>query len=123
MNPIEKLDDYQALAVRTLSHPDHVGTETPAMLALGVAGEGGEVADYMKKVLFHRVPMDRDKLNKELGDTLWYLACLADYYGLKLSDVAYANIEKLKKRYPEGFTTEASIQRADGEINDQDHDG
>jgi NTP pyrophosphatase (non-canonical NTP hydrolase) len=116
------LDEYQRLAVRTLHHPEHTGNDTPAMLALGVAGEGGEVADYMKKVLFHHIPMDKDKLKKEIGDVMWYIACLANYYDMTLSECAKENVEKLKKRYPNGFTTADSIARKDGELNDQDHD-
>jgi NTP pyrophosphatase (non-canonical NTP hydrolase) len=110
---------YQALAMRTMNSPlDRI--KRKAMCALGVAGEAGEVADYMKKVLFHGISMDREKLVKELGDVCWYIATLAHECSIPLAEVLEKNIEKLKKRYPAGFSTEASIARADGEINDQD---
>jgi NTP pyrophosphatase (non-canonical NTP hydrolase) len=83
---------------------------------LGLAGEAGEVVDLMKKVLCHNHPMDEQataKLLSELGDTLWYLARIADRAGFRLEDVATVNIEKLKKRYPEGFSATASLARVD----------
>jgi NTP pyrophosphatase (non-canonical NTP hydrolase) len=92
------------------------------MGAMGLCGEAGEVSDYLKKVLFHELPIDIEKIKKELGDTLWYLAVLSDYLGIPLSEVANANIEKLKLRYPHGFNSADAAKRADGEKNDQDHD-
>lgn len=82
-------------------------------LALGVSGEGGEVADMIKKHVFHGHPLDCDKLVKEIGDTLWYLGQLSQAVGWPLSLVAEMNIEKLKKRYPNGFTKQDSIARVD----------
>lgn len=122
-------DEYQEVSFakrkRTLSE-----TECAAMLALGVAGEAGEVADFMKKSLYHRddahnLDLDQEfknKIMKELGDVLWYLASLAALYDIKLSNVAQANVDKLEKRYPKGFTAAAAVARADGEKNDQDVD-
>ncbi len=53
---------------------------------------------------------------------LWYLSGLALQLGIEMSDVATSNIEKLKIRYPNGFNSEDSIKRVDGEQNDQDCD-
>lgn len=103
------LDDYQALAVATLGPDRH-----PTLLALGICGEAGEVADELhagvspvpsriaelvKKA--HRPGRDinLELLSKEIGDELWYLACLAKTYDLNLSDIAVENIEKLHERY------------------------
>jgi NTP pyrophosphatase (non-canonical NTP hydrolase) len=105
------LDDYQALAART------IGNRTPAdqlsNMALGLAGEAGETADMLKKHLFHGKPLDVDELVKELGDVLWYVAGMATAIGASLDDVAQRNVDKLRKRYPDGFSTEASAKRAD----------
>lgn len=79
--------------------------------ALGLAGEAGEAADLVKKHLFHDHPLDRDKLRSELGDVLWYIATLADAVGLQLGDIAQFNVDKLKARYPEGFSSERSQNR------------
>jgi len=81
--------------------------------SMGLTGEAGEVVDYLKKVLWHGHEMDQDKLKKELGDVLWYVATIATTADLDLSEIAIANIEKLKKRYPEGFDEEKSIKRTE----------
>jgi NTP pyrophosphatase (non-canonical NTP hydrolase) len=87
-----------------------------ATLGLGIAGEAGEVADIIKKIVGHGHPLDvptKDKLNKELGDVLWYVATLCYALNLQMEDVAEANIYKLRTRYPEGFSTERSMNRND----------
>ena len=82
-------------------------------LPFGLTGESGEVADLIKKHFGHGHVLDQDKLKKELGDVLWYLSQLAEQFGLELSDVAETNIDKLKKRYPDGFSEEASRNRVE----------
>ncbi len=104
------LDEYQALANRT-EQKDRSIHDRFLQNALGIAGEAGEVADLIKKWKFHGHAYDRVKLMKELGDCLWYLAGLASCADLTLSEVAEANIAKLKARYPDGFSNEASINR------------
>lgn len=81
------------------------------MGALGLTGEAGEVADYIKKVLFHSHQLSKEKLAEELGDVLWYLTYLTNISGYSLSEIAELNIEKLEKRYPEGWSVERSIKR------------
>jgi len=73
--------------------------ETKANYGLGLAGEAGEVADLIKKNLFHDDQMDMNKLVKELGDVCWYLVAICNRYDLDLADVMAANIEKLQKRH------------------------
>jgi len=74
--------------------------------ALGLAGEAGECADHLKKVIHHGTEADISHIEKELGDVLWYTCRIADFFGLTLEDVMAANIEKLKKRYPDTFNFE-----------------
>lgn len=76
--------------------------------SLGLSGEAGEFADMMKKHHGHGHELDREKAAKELGDVFWYLAVLADSLGFKLSEIATKNVQKLKVRYPNGFTIEDS---------------
>lgn len=102
---------YQQMSARTANK--HEGEL--ANYALGIAGEAGEVADLIKKVVFHGHEMDKEKVKKELGDVMWYLSQIARLAGLTLEEVATANIEKLYKRYPNGFSSEASINRLDSE--------
>lgn len=75
-----------------------------AVYALGLAGEAGEVVDLLKKVWGHNKPLDKAHLCQELGDVLWYVTALADQFGMSLDDVADANIAKLTKRYPNGWS-------------------
>jgi NTP pyrophosphatase (non-canonical NTP hydrolase) len=105
------LDEYQKLAARTLSPLATDGTLL-AVTALGLTGEAGEVADLVKKHLGHGHPLDRAKVSAEVGDCLWYVAALCTVLDLDLSAVAEANIEKLRRRYPVGFSTERSLNRA-----------
>lgn len=81
--------------------------------ALGLTGEAGEVADVIKKHIFHGHPLDVIDLEKELGDVCWYLALLADTLALDLNHIMTRNVNKLRDRYPEGFSESASINRKD----------
>lgn len=102
-------NEYQDLAEHTAGQSDT--KERYCNFGLGIAGEAGEVADYIKKVIYHEHQLDINKLNKELGDVLWYIATIASTAGLTLEEVAIVNIKKLKERYPEGFSPEASKNR------------
>jgi NTP pyrophosphatase (non-canonical NTP hydrolase) len=105
-------DEYQHIAVSTAAKHDDWNFRV-AILALGAAGEAGEVADLVKKQVGHGHPVDQDKVAKEIGDVLWYLANLAEEYGLRLGDIAHLNNEKLRQRYPNGFSTADSMRRVD----------
>jgi len=110
-------NDYQILASRTLLDvPDRDYSHEEIMLvwnAIGLAGEAGEVADHIKKGVFHDHGIDNEKLVKELGDVLWYVAAIATKIGVPLALIMELNIAKLKQRYPDGFKTEDSISRVD----------
>ncbi len=109
--------DYQELAARTLiDGPDAAYSDHEIMLvgnALGLAGEAGEVADSVKKMVFHQHGIDRDELVKELGDVLWYVAALCTKLDVSMSEVMERNIAKLMKRYPNGYTSADSQARKD----------
>ena len=78
---------------------------------MGLCGESGEAINIVKKHLAQGHELDREGLIKELGDIAWYLAETASALEINLDEVLAKNIEKLKKRYPEGFDTEKSIYR------------
>lgn len=69
--------------------------------------------EIFKKEVFHGHRRNPQAIKKELGDVLHYLSGLATMYGWTLEEVAMGNIEKLMKRYPSGFSKEASVQRVD----------
>jgi NTP pyrophosphatase (non-canonical NTP hydrolase) len=77
--------------------------EARVLYSLGIAGEAGEVADYMKKVIGHGKEFDRTKLVDELGDVLWYVSQLANIHNITLHEVMFHNTAKLRERYPNGF--------------------
>ena len=80
---------------------------------LGLAGEAGEFANLVKKWKGHKHETSDDDLRDELGDILWYMAEICSVCGLDLNEVAAQNVEKLKKRYPEGFSVERSRNRTE----------
>ena len=104
------LNEYQQLAARTLGR-DRTHEQQLANAALGLAGEAGEVADTIKKHLFHKHPLDRDAMVKELGDIMWYVAAMATVLDVELAEIGERNIDKLRRRYPEGFSVERSLNR------------
>ncbi len=106
------LNEYQELALRTAgNHGDF--DRTLMYTALGLNGEAGEVAELIKKAFFHGHDLDRDKLMKELGDVLWYLAVMAHALDMSLEEVGQHNIDKLARRYPEGFSSQRSRNRSE----------
>jgi NTP pyrophosphatase (non-canonical NTP hydrolase) len=69
---------------------------------LGIAGEAGDVAGCIKKTFAHNNDQ-KAGIKENLGDTLWYIAVICNSFGWDLDEVLEENVEKLKKRYPEGF--------------------
>ena len=106
------VNEYQKLAMTTLN-PELDPKDVLINGVMGLCGESGEAIDIVKKWLAQGHELDREKLAKELGDIAWYLAETATALGLDLEDIFAANIEKLKRRYPEGFDSDRSIHRAD----------
>jgi NTP pyrophosphatase (non-canonical NTP hydrolase) len=102
-------DDYQRACLRTFKVKDE--RDGALMTAIGLCGEAGEFADMIKKIQFHGHDPDPLKLQSELGDIAWYLAVACHVHCFALSEVMEANIAKLKERYPNGWSEEASRQR------------
>ena len=101
-------DILKALFDKLLCH------ETAAMhAAVGVSGEAGELLDAVKKTWVYGRELDIANLQEELGDLLFYMQALMIEVGLSFEGVMRANMEKLAKRYPEGYTNEAARERAD----------
>ena len=106
------INEYQRLAMTTLN-PELSQKDILINGVMGLCGESGEAIDIVKKWLAQGHELDRDKLLKELGDIAWYLAETATALDLSLEDIFTANIDKLKKRFPDGFDTERSIHRTE----------
>ena len=108
------INEYQKLAMTTLN-PNLSQKDVLINGVMGLCGESGEAIDIVKKHLAQGHPLDKEKLIKELGDIAWYLAETAYALEVPLSRVLEGNIEKLRKRYPEGFDSLKSIQRSEAE--------
>lgn len=106
------INEYQQQALRTLNK-DLDRDEMLLNAAMGLCGESGEAIDLLKKHRMHGHPFDREKFARELGDIAWYLAEAAHAIDMDLDAVLQMNIDKLKKRYPEGFDCEKSIHRTE----------
>jgi NTP pyrophosphatase (non-canonical NTP hydrolase) len=103
-------NEYQKLAMTTLN-PELSDRDVLINGVMGLCGEAGEAIDIVKKHLHQGHPLDKEALVKELGDIAWYLAETATALGVSLEEVMERNIEKLKKRYPQGFSSENSQNR------------
>lgn len=103
-------EEYQRLAQRTSSEKMQLIEKIENGL-MGLNGEAGEAIDVLKKHKFQGHQLDRNKIIEELGDVLWYIAETCEGLGVSMEEVASFNIEKLKKRYPDGFSSDRSINR------------
>lgn len=104
------INEYQRSASHFIS-PELTRETMLINSALGIGGESGEVIDLIKKNTFHGHELDIEKIKGEMGDVCWYLAEIATALDFDFEDVFIKNIEKLSKRYPEGFDKERSIHR------------
>ena len=109
------VNEYQELAMATLN-PELNKKDVLINSVMGLCGESGEAIDIVKKWLAQGHELDRDRLTKELGDIAWYLAEAATALDLPLEQILQANIDKLKKRYPDGFDVKRSLVRLKGDL-------
>lgn len=96
-------EEYQKLSRKTAVYKREHSLVYPT---LGLAGESGEVAEKIKKVIRDKDGVvdkkTREEVKKELGDVLWYISQLATELGLSLNDIAQHNIKKLSSRMKRG---------------------
>ncbi|MGX5594637.1 nucleoside triphosphate pyrophosphohydrolase family protein [Bacillus cereus] len=119
--PVFTFDDFDLSVRRTWKKQDFKDAVSNA--ALGLTGEAGEVADLIKKGIYHgrgwrncgggERSISEEDVKDELSDVLFYVSAMAQEFGFTLEDVAKHNRKKLEKRFPEGFSTEASAQKVD----------
>lgn len=109
------INEYQKLAMTTLN-PELDKKDILINGVMGLCGESGEAIDIVKKHLAQGHELDKEHLAKELGDIAWYLAEAATAIGYDLDDIFQLNIEKLKERYPQGFSVNNSVHRQSEDI-------
>ena len=110
------INEYQTAALRTAQTEELTHIELVMNAALGLCGESGEVADIVKKFRFQGHNLDIDHVAKELGDIAWYLAVGSYSIGYDLEKILQMNVDKLKARYPDGFSTDRSLHRAENDV-------
>ena len=103
------LDEYQKLAERTIN-PSLTWGQVQQHALFEMCSELGEIHSfYQKQYQGHEI--DIHELQKEVGDLLWGIAEFCTSNGFSMDHIARMNIEKLRKRYPDGFSTERSLHR------------
>lgn len=118
--------EYQNLAMRTndrkgterLRHQTKCVDDLGGVLnaCLGLSGEVGELNDMIKKWIFHEKQFDEEHAKKELGDVMWYVAMMCYSFGWNMDEIMQMNVDKLKARYPEGFSVELANNRKEGDV-------
>lgn len=108
-------NEYQNLAMRTcgIPHDDKKGRLHHAVF--GLTSEAGEVAGILQKI-YQGHDFDEEHVKKELGDCLWMIAEACEALGCTMDEIMQMNIDKLKARYPEGFSADRSLHRKAGDI-------
>lgn len=110
-------NEYQQLASRTMRKDWRTMPISTTYHALhGMVGEIGELHSIYQKAYQGHTDDTEEHKKKELGDLLWFIAEYCTAYGWDLEEIMQMNIDKLKARYPEGFDSEHSIHRAEGDI-------
>lgn len=110
------INEYQTAALRTAQTEELAHIELVMNASLGLCGESGEVADIVKKFRFQGHDLDFEHIAKELGDVAWYLAVGAYAIGYDLETILQMNVDKLKARYPDGFSADRSLHRAENDV-------
>ena len=108
-------NEYQKLAMRTCSISHDKKDDRLNHAVFGLTSEAGEVAGILQKV-YQGHPFDKEHIKKELGDCLWMIAEACEALDFGMDDVMQLNIDKLKARYPEGFDSQHSLHRAEGDV-------
>ncbi len=118
----EASNSSTAMADRMESLNNDTGVNTALLMtgAIGIASEGGEFAEIVKKCIFQGKPLDDETIfhaKRELGDIIWYWINSCRALGLDPDDVLAENVNKLKSRYPGGeFDVYYSENRKEGDL-------
>lgn len=96
---LKEYQEFCKLTARKFDPPEH----EIFTWGLGIAGEAGDVAGCIKKTFTHGNDQ-RQGIKENIGDVMWYSAMICNYFGWDLQEILNSNLEKLKSRYPQGFT-------------------
>lgn len=108
-------NEYQKQAITTLTIDEGAGLNLIAYMTLGLAGETGEIAEKIKKIIRNHEgdfsKLDKEDMTKELGDVLWYLSALSTQLGIDLGEVAKVNLAKINDRKQRGVINSTGDNR------------
>lgn len=107
---MENLNEYQNVCKTTAKKDFPTKNEEILTWGLGISGEAGDVASCIKKTISHK-NNQKQGIKENIGDTLWYIAMICNFFEWDLQEILDENLEKLKKRYPQGFTIENAQRR------------
>jgi len=108
-NKVRSLKEYQKLCKKTaLKFKDK--EKEILTWGLGIAGEAGDVAGCIKKTISHKNDQ-KPGIKENIGDTLWYMAMICNYFDWDMEKILNENIEKLENRYPKGFAKKAAKRK------------
>ncbi|MBU3934483.1 nucleoside triphosphate pyrophosphohydrolase family protein [Patescibacteria group bacterium] len=96
------LKEYQEFCKKTAKAFDSPEKEIMTW-GLGISGEAGDVAGCIKKTFSHGNDQ-KTGIRENIGDMMWYMAMICNFFDWDLDEMLQENLDKLKKRYPEGFT-------------------
>lgn len=96
------LSEYQKLCDGTAKKDFKSDNEQIMTWGLGIAGEAGDVAGGIKKTFAHKKDQ-KQGVKENIGDVFWYAAMICNFFNWNMEEVLQENIEKLKKRFPNGF--------------------
>ena len=117
---MNRLDELDANYIGEGKHGPQINVPLLLTAGIGLASEGGEFNEIVKKVIFQGKPLNDDNvfhMKRELGDIMWYWINACTALGLDPNDVIAENVEKLKARYPGGeFNVWHSENRKDGDL-------
>lgn len=113
---IGKMQEYDMKFSSEHSDNDCVDIGGIFNACLGLSGEVGEFNDMIKKWVFHEKELDMEHAKKEMGDVLWYVAMMCESFGWNMDEIMQMNVDKLKARYPEGFSVDRSLHRVEGDV-------
>ena len=106
------LDVFQEEALRSM-RSDLPYEAICSNMCMGLAGETGETVDIFKKHIYQGKDLDINDVIEEIGDILWYIANLCNVNKITMKECMESNVEKLRKRYPNGFSIKDALERAD----------
>lgn len=108
------LNEYQKLAARTIN-PNLLPMMREMHALHGMVGEIGEIHSIYQKI-YQGHEFSDEHMKKELGDLMWFIAEYCTVRCWNLNDICEVNIKKLEARYPDGFNSDQSLHRKDGDI-------